>query len=367
MRQLTGVIGRKKAELDTPSLLVDLDVMEGNIRRIAGTCRRHGIAWRPHMKGQKVPLIVHKELAAGAIGVTCAKISEAEVMAGAGIGDILIANQIVGAQKIARLAALRRHVDVMVAIDDASNAAELAAAARARGVTLRVVIEHEIGIRRSGVQPGEAAVALAREVAGLEGLDLAGVMGWEGQTAEINPVEAKEQAIRDSVGALVASAEACRAAGIGIGIVSCGGTATYWVTAGLPGVTEIQAGGGVFADVRYTQKCGLDHPCALTLLTTVVSRPSPTRIVCDAGKKAMSSDAAVPLPLGLEGIEAVRLSAEHTTIDLERPSATPRIGDRQEFVVGYSDTTVHLHELMIGLRDGAVETIWPVLARGRLD
>lgn len=361
-----AVIGLPKEALDTPALCVNLDVMEANIARIARACREHGVGWRPHTKGQKVPAIALKLLAAGALGITCAKLGEAEVMAAAGIHDILVANQIVGAQKIARLVDLRRRADVMVAVDDADNVAALAAAVRGAGVRLRVVVEVDMGLRRAGVEPGPAVVALARTIARHDGLRFAGVMGWEGHTTAIADPTAKEQAVAAAVTLLTRSADACRAEGLTVDVVSCGGTGTYALTVRRPGVTEIQAGGGIFSDVRYRTQFGIDHPYALTMMTTVTSRSTPTRIVCDAGKKTMSSDAAVPLPLGLDDVKSVKLSAEHATIELQASNAAVRVGDRLEFVVGYSDTTVHLNEEMYGVRDGRVEVVWPVLARGRV-
>lgn len=365
-RGLDALIGADKSACDTPALIVDLDVMEANIARIARICRENGIAWRPHTKGIKVPAIAHKLLAAGASGITCAKLGEAELMAEAGISDILIANQIVGRQKIGRLAALRRHADVIVAVDDAGNVAALAQTARQAGLTLRVVIETQIGIRRAGIEPGEPVLAFARMIAAQEGLEFAGVMGWEGHAAPMTDPKEKAAAVAAAVRDLVRSAELCRAAGLPAPIVSCGGTGTYWLSAAQPGVTEIQAGGGIFGDVHYRTHFGVDHPYALRIMTTVTSRPNVQRLVCDAGKKAMSGDVALPLPVGLDGVRLVRLSAEHVTVELDAPTVTPRVGDRLEFVVGYSDTTVHLHETMHGVRGGRIETVWPILGRETL-
>lgn len=361
-----GVVGISKWDLDTPALLVDLGAMERNIRRMAATFREAGVAWRPHTKGQKIPAIAHLEIAAGAIGVTCAKLGEAEVMAQAGITDILIANQVVGRPKVARLVRLARDADVMVAVDSEKNVLELGAAASTAGVQLRVVVEVNVGMDRAGVGPGEPVVALARMVQRCPGLRFAGVMGWEGHAAVIADPDEKRRAIEAAVGQLVESARLCRAAGIPVEIVSCGGTATYAVTARIPGVTEIQAGGGIFADVYYRTAMGVDHEYALTILATVVSRPTPTRIICDAGRKTMSADAATPRPLGLGPLRSVSLSAEHGRIELAAPDTALEVGHKVEFVVGYSDTTVFLHEEMYGIRDGTVEVVWPVLARGKL-
>jgi len=355
----------EKTALDTPALLVDLDALDANIARMAECFRRHGVNWRPHTKGIKVPQIAQRLIDAGAIGITCAKLGEAEVMAGAGFKDILIANQIVGAQKIARLTELRRGCDVIVTVDSADNVAALSDAARAAGVVLRVVIEVNIGMNRAGVEPGAPCVTLAKFIAGQPGLRFAGLMGWEGQTAPLDAAS-KPAAVSKAVAELVRSAEACRAAGLPVDIISCGGTGTYWVSAAQPGITEIEAGGGVFCDVHYREHFGVAHPYALTVMTSVTSRPTPTRIICDAGKKTMSSDAAVPAPIGLDRVRSVRLSAEHATIELDAPNSSVRVGDRLEWVVGYSDTTVHLHDEIYAMRNGRIEAVWPILGRGKL-
>ncbi|MBX6773282.1 MAG: alanine racemase, partial [Chloroflexi bacterium] len=193
-----AIIGRSKWELDTPALCVDLDVMDRNIRKMAGRIIGAGKNWRPHTKGQKVPAIAHKEIAAGAIGVTCAKLGEAEVMAGAGIRDILIANQIVGREKIARLVGLQRHADVMVAIDSPENAREISDAATAMGVTVRVLVEVDVGLHRAGVEPGEPALRLSEYAAALPGLRYSGLMAWEAHaTTILDPEKKREVIFRD--------------------------------------------------------------------------------------------------------------------------------------------------------------------------
>src|ERR1700716_3840858 len=173
------LVGQPKSALDTPALVVDLDAMEANIARIVATCRAHGVAWRPHSKAHKTPEIAQMQILAGAMGVTCAKLGEAEVMAGAGIRDILIANQIVGHEKVTRLANLQRHADVMVAIDSRENAREISDAAVEKGVKVRVLVEVNVGLNRAGVEPGDAVVSMSDYAASLPGLRYSGVMGWE--------------------------------------------------------------------------------------------------------------------------------------------------------------------------------------------
>ena len=353
-----------KQELDTPALLVDLDRVERTIAEMAAFFRAHGVGWRPHTKGQKVPEIAHLEIEAGALGITCAKLGEAEVMAGAGIRDILIANQVVGRQKTERLAALLERADVMVAVDSIANGEELSAAAHARGRRLRVLVEVDNGMQRAGVAPGEAAVELARRLSALPGLRFRGVMAWEAHCLG-RPMDERRRCCEAAVGALVATARQCREAGLDAEIVSCGGTGTFRITAGLEGVTEIQAGGGIFNDVLY-ESWGIDHPFALSVMSTVTSRPNPQRIITDAGRKALSTDTATPRPIGLRNVDSVRLSAEHGVVRLTRPDTSLAVGDKLEWIVGYGDTTVFLHDEMVATRADRVETIWPVRARGKI-
>jgi D-serine deaminase-like pyridoxal phosphate-dependent protein len=367
MSAQTALIGRPIAELETPVLLVDLEAFERNVARmrqvIIGDA---GIGWRPHTKGIKTPALAHKLLQAGAHGITCAKLGEAEVMAAAGVRDILIANQVVGASKVARLARLVRHADVIVAVDDPEQVAALDGAARDAGTRIRVVVEVNIAMDRAGVEPGAPAVALAQRVAACPGLRFAGLMGWEGgRLAGIKDAVEKRRAIETAVGKLTESADRCRDAGLRVDIVSCGGTGTYWISAKLAGVTEVQAGGGVFGDAHYRTNYGVDHECALTILTTVLSRPTPTRIVCDAGWKSMASTPMLPEPLRVGTVKSVALSAEHAKVELAEPARAPRVGEHVEFVAGYSDATVFLHDDLYAVRGGRLEAIWPILGRGR--
>lgn len=361
---VTTVVGRPVAELDTPVLLVDIPALEQNIATMATAIRERGASWRPHVKVHKTPAIAQMQLAAGAIGVACAKLGEAEVLAASGIRDIMIANQIVGTIKTRRLAALCRHADIIVAVDNVENVAELDTVAREHGVRPRVVVEVDTGMGRCGVAPGAEAVALAQVVADQEDLRFAGFMAWEGQAMSVSDNEARPAVIHEAVGELTATAEAAREAGLPVEIVSCSGTGTFLIAAGLPGVTEVQAGGGIFGDPIY-RRMGVPVAPALTLLTQVISRATPRRIVLDAGRKQIDPSLALPEPRGIEGINSLALHIEHAILELEEPTATPHIGERVELDVGFGDRAIHLHEYLYGVRNGIVETVWPVAARGR--
>ena len=352
--------------IDTPALVVDLALMERNIARIGHACARAGVAWRPHCKAHKCPEIARILMDRGAIGVTCAKLSEAEAMAEGGIGDILIANQVVGPIKIARLLRLAERARIIVAVDSAAGAEALHAAFAAAGRRLPVLIEVDSGSRRAGVQPGSPVLALARAIMALPGLELEGLMTWEGHATQIADPHKKREAIERAIGEVLRSAELCRVARLPIRTISCGGTGTYETAANIPGVTEIQAGGGVLGDVHYLRDYRVPVDFALNLVATVTSRPSSRLVITDAGKKSMSMDAALPEPLGLPAVSRLALSAEHGRIELEEASDIPAIGDQVRFAVGYADTTVHLHDRIHAMRDGRIEQVWSIPRSARL-
>jgi D-serine deaminase-like pyridoxal phosphate-dependent protein len=345
--------------LDTPALWVDLDRLEENIAHLAAVFRRVGVGWRPHVKGIRVPAIAHMALAAGALGVTCATLGEAETMAAAGIGDILIANQVVGQHKVERLANLRQMADVKVAVDSEENVAVLGRAARARGVELGVVVEVDIGMGRAGVAPGEAALALSRSVHETPGLRYLGLMGWEGHTrAELDRAKRRPM-IEGAVALLADSAVRCRSAGLPVEMVSAGGTGTFDVTAYLPEVTEIQAGGAILGDVASQQWQAGTAP-GLFVRATVTSRPAADRIIVDAGFKALPMWHSTPQAVGLPGVTCLRTSAAHGVVWLSRPEPAVQVGDMLDFLVGYGDETLCLHRRLYGLRNGKVEVVWPI-------
>ncbi len=364
MSDSPGIVGCPVQRVDTPALLVDIAALDRNIARTAAVLRQAGVAWRPHAKGHKTPAIVQREIAAGAIGITCAKLGEAEVMVAAGIASILIANQVVGEGKAARLANLCRRAEVIVAVDSLENVAELDAVGRREGVPIPVVVEVDTGMQRCGVQPGSPAVALSRAVRERPGLRFMGLMAWEGHARKLPDRQQRQVACERAIGSLVRSATLCRQAGLLVQIVSCGGTGTEEMSSHIPGVTEIQAGNIVLHDLWYAS-LGVEREFALTLLSTVISRPTPTRIVTDSGKYALGTDMMAPQPKDLKGIRSIHFAAEHAIIELEQPTDQPRIGQKLEWLIGYGGTTVILHDEIYAVRDGLVEAVWPVAARGK--
>lgn len=360
-------LGCSKDDLDTPALCLDLDLLESNIRTVAEQCRKQGVQWRPHAKGHKTPAVAKLEVAAGANGVTCAKLGEAEVMADGGIHDLLIANMVVGPQKIARLVELRHKADVIVCVDHADQVDPINDAMAAAGRRCRLLIEVDIGLGRVGVQPGEPLLELARYINRLYGVELAGIMGYEGHLLTIADQAEKTTKIREALSLLVSQKEMLEKAGLPCGIVSCAGTGSYLIAIEQPGITEIQAGGAVFMDAFYRHTCQVPElKYALTLLTTVVSRPTPERAIIDAGRKSMNIEVHAPLVVGRDDIRILRLSAEHGQLELDPSAQGLKIGDRLEVIPGYADLTTVLHNEFYCFRKGKLVEIWPIVARGRL-
>ncbi|MEZ4500858.1 MAG: alanine racemase [Thermomicrobiales bacterium] len=362
---LTTLIGLPVSELDTPALLIDLDALDSNINQMAADIKERGASWRPHSKSHKCPAIAHKQVAAGAIGIACAKLGEAEVMAANGIRDILVPNQVVGPIKARRVAALAAQTDICVAVDCVANVEELDAAALAAGTRPRVVIEINTGMDRAGVEPRQTALDLARRIAGRKGVRFAGIMTWEGHCWKLPLGPDRDAQIRKAMDDMLETAAMMRQDGIDVGIISVGGTATYLTSAGVPGITEVQAGGGIFGDLEYLRQ-GANVKPAMTLMAQVTSRPTSTRIIHDAGRKTIDPSNRAPEPRNLEVEETKGFSAEHGTLYLRNASDSPKVGDRIEFSVGYSDQCNHLHENFYGIRNGRVEAIWPILGRGKI-
>lgn len=360
-------LGSTVDDLDTPALCLDLDLMEANIRAVAETCRRHGVAWRPHSKGHKVPAIARLQLAAGAIGVTCAKLGEAEVMAAGGVRDILIANMVVGPHKIRRLVELRRRADPIVCVDHVDQLTPISRAMAEAGLSQRLLIEVDIGLGRVGVAPGEPALALARQIVQAPGVELAGIMGYEGHLLTLADLDDKARQIRDALDTLVATRQLLEGSGVACPIVSCAGTGSYLFAVRHPGVTELQAGGAIFMDAFYRHKCQVnDLAYALSVVVTVVSRPAPQRAIIDAGRKTLDMEVHMPLVAGRDDMRVERLSAEHGQLHLEPSAYDLKIGDRLMLIPGYADMTTVLHDQFYGFRRGRLELIWPIEGRGKL-
>ncbi len=359
-------IGLPLNELDTPALLIDLEALEHNIHRMSSHFRDRGIGWRPHAKAFKCPAIAHRLRRSGAIGVTVAKVSEAEVMAAGGIEDILIAHLVVGPSKVARLAALQRQADVKVTVDHSDQVGPLSEAARAADTTIGVLVDVDLGMKRTGVADAHAAVKLSRQVSTNSGLRFDGLMGYEGHTLMIPDPAEKRAAVSSALARLLEARDRVEAAGMKCRIISAGGSGSYQYTADIPGITEIQAGGGIFACRYYTQICKvIGHEPALTVLATVVSRPAADRAILDIGQKSISQYQTPPVLRDYANCRVIGLSAEHATIAVDSADQI-QIGEKVHVIPGYSDFTFVLHDRVLGHRLGRVEAVWDLLARGRL-
>jgi D-serine deaminase-like pyridoxal phosphate-dependent protein len=363
---LPSPIGLPVSELDTPVLLIDLDRLEHNIELMSGHFRQRGVAWRPHAKAFKCPAIAHMLRRKGAIGVTVAKVSEAEVMAAAGIDDILIAHMVVGPQKTARLAALQRTSHVKACVDHPDQVEPMGRSAVEAGVEIGVLVDVDLGMRRTGVPDAQAALALARKVSQTQGLRFEGLMGYEGHTLMIADPPEKRAAVAQAIGRLLEARRAVEADGLECRIISAGGTGTYQYTADIAGITEVQAGGGIFACRYYTDACRVTgHLPALTLLATVVSRPAPDRAILDIGQKSVSGYRNPPILRDYPDCSIASLSAEHATVEVA-PGVSLKIGEKLHVIPGYSDFTFVLHDRVLGHRKGRVESSWELHGRGRL-
>jgi D-serine deaminase-like pyridoxal phosphate-dependent protein len=357
-------------DIDTPALLIDLDRMQSNISSMTTFANEQGVHLRPHTKTHKCPEIAKMQLEAGAVGITCAKISEAEVMASAGLDDILIANEIIGEPKFKRLFELARKVKLCVAVDSVLGAESLNAALERTDQKLDVVVEINSGQNRCGVLP-EEALGLARAVVERRHLNLRGLMthgghAYGGSTEQnIRRIGIEEGLV------MVETAQVLRDNDIPVETVSVGSSPTARYCGSVDGVTEIRPGTYIFNDLTQTTLFAADlNDCALTVLTTVTSCPAPNRVVVDAGKKALTSD-----PYGRKGggggfgfikdrdIHINRLSEEHGVIDTD---SRFEIGEKVQIIPNHVCVVVNMFDQMYGIRNGEVETIFKVEGRGRM-
>ncbi len=357
--------GRSKWELDTPALLIDIEAMERNIFKMADFAKKQGIDLRPYIKTHKSTLLARKQMEAGAIGIGCAKLGEAEVMAQAGISDILIGSEVVGGEKVARLLKLARGANVTVAVDSRENVEELSAAAKDAGVTIKTVVELDIGLHRCGVRPGEAALEFAHYIDKAPGLEFCGYMGYEGHLQSISDPDERAMRVKEDIGLLVKTAEITKMAGLKVEIVSAGGTITYEETGRMPGITEIQPGTYIFMDANYYSRLPA-FGLALTVLTTVISCPEDDHFIIDAGSKSLSLEMGLPQVKGLPGAKVTKLWEEHGKVELKGSSSKVRVGDKIELFPSHVCTTVNLHDRYFALKGESLEDIWMIDARGRV-
>lgn len=349
--------------IDTPALLLDHDKLLGNIRRMAEFFADRPTRLRPHAKTHKCIEIARLQMEHGACGITCAKVGEAEVLADGGIHDILIANQIVGPVKVRRLMDLTKRCTLAVAVDSAENVRELSEAAVAAGTTLRCLVEVDIGMGRCGVAPGEPALELARLVDESPGLVFGGLQAYEGHLQEVVPFEERRQRARADMQKALDTRALIEGAGLPVPVVSGGGTGTHAITGVMRGVDEIQAGSYATMDANY-RKVGAPFENALTVLATVISRPTPEVAVIDAGLKTVSPEFGEPSVL-VSGATYTEFSEEHGTLRLQGAARDLRTGQTIELIPAHGCTTINLHDRLHVMSDKAIRDVWAVAGRGR--
>lgn len=359
-------------ELDTPALIVDLDIMEANLARAAEYARRHGLRLRPHTKTHKSPLLARRQLALGAAGLTVAKVGEAEVMLEAEPADLLVAYPVIGESKLRRLVEVARRTRVTVALDSLAAAEGLSQAARAGGVEFGVLAEADLGLHRVGVGPGVALVELIEGIRGLPNLDWKGVDFYPGHIKALDA--AGEGALTDLNRNVRQMLQALVAAGLKPEIVSGGSTPTLFRSHEIEGVNEIRPGTYIFND-RNTVACGGCERswCAATILCTVVSTAVPGQMIIDGGSKTFSSDRLSTGGdgdfgeiAGMPGARFVKMNEEHGFVQLPAGSSVPEVGSRVQVLPNHICVAVNLHEEVFGYRGHCVEQIWKTEARGKL-
>jgi D-serine deaminase-like pyridoxal phosphate-dependent protein len=360
---MSTLIGQPLEALDSPQLLLDLDVLDANLSRLQEACRQRRVDLRIHFKSLKCGNLARYLQEAGVSRFLCAKVNEAEVLADFGIKDIFIANEIIGPPKLRRLAELARRAAVRVCVDDAGNVAEMAQAARAADVRLGVLVEVDVGMKRCGVEPGAPTLELARRIAAEPSLRFDGLQGYDGHLQLVTDLADKRARCLAGLEQLVATRRLIEEAGLPVSVVTGAGTGTWEWAAGFAGLTEIQPGSFLLMDCIY-HTVRPEFGCALSILATVISR-RPAWYVLDAGSKAISQDFGTPVIKDHSAERVLRLAEEHTKV--EDGGTGPRIGERRQVIPAHCCATMNLHRRCLAVRQGKVVADWPIEASGRYD
>jgi D-serine deaminase-like pyridoxal phosphate-dependent protein len=363
-------LGQTFAAVDTPALLLDLDQVERNIRRYQQAADAAGLRLRPHAKAHKCPQLGKLQLEAGATGLCCAKLAEAEALAEHGLAELLVTTPVVGALKLARLIELARKAKVSVVADSEENIAELGKACAQAGLTLDVLVDVDVGQGRTGVAPGDSAAVLARRIKESPSLRFRGLQAYQGKLQGIAALDERTKLVEEAMARLGRSEAALREAGFGVEIRTGGGSGSFPIDLRLKALTELQPGSYVTMDTNYakvrlggTDKHPLGQP--LTVLASVVSRPAHDRAVVDVGWKAASSDSGTPLVRARDGLAFEFAGDEHGIVRASAGGLSLRLGERIELVPSHCDTTVNLYDAFVVHRSGKLETTWPIVGRGK--
>jgi D-serine deaminase-like pyridoxal phosphate-dependent protein len=361
-------IGDPLSSLDTPSMIVDLDIMEANIKKLFKQLLPTGVNIRPHSKTTKSAILAQKLVDAGAKGGCVAKLSEAEVMCEKGFTDILITCEIIGPIKVRRLVELfEKHRSIRIVVDSEEGAGAINVAIEESGIgaAITTLIDLDVGLHRTGVQHGEPALKLARFVRDeCKWLNLIGVQGYEGHLQHVHGYESRKKQCLESMTILTSTVDALRKDGHKLDVVTTGGTGTAEFCVTHPGITEVQPGSFLFMDTDYRNAVGTQYGNSLTILATVISKQGPKAITIDAGLKSLTTDSGLAECKTLGYTYGV-LGDEHGSLSWTEGKDL-QVGDRVEMVPSHIDPTINLHEVYYGYRNGVVEEIWPVDARGRV-
>lgn len=365
--------GMDEADIQTPCLILDLDALERNIIKMGNYTKAHGMRLRSHGKMHKsVDVQKLQESLGNAVGVCCQKVSEAEAFARGGIRDILVSNQVRDPDKIDRLARLPRYgARITVCVDDAANVAELSVAAQKHGTTLECLVEVDCGAGRCGVATTDEAVEIAKAIEAAPALTYAGIQAYQGAMQHLESYADRKARLDDAIALVKPIVAGLRAAGLTPELVSGGGTGSYYFESESGIYNELQCGSYAFMDADYgriNDKDGqrIDHgewENALFILTSVMSRAIPGQAVCDAGLKVQSLDSGLPVIHGRNDVAYINASDEHGVIEDKR--GVLRINEKLKLVPGHCDPTCNLHDWYVGVRNGKVEVVWPVSARGK--
>jgi 3-hydroxy-D-aspartate aldolase len=356
-------MGDSLGNLDSPQLLIDLDVLDANLRRMQNAVRERRVALRIHFKSLKCASLAQYLAQRGAMSFLCAKLNEAEVLADAGVTDIFIANQIIGPIKLDRLARLARRALVRVCVDDSNNVKALSRACGDHGSMVGVLVEVDIGMGRCGVQPGDAALALARRISDSPGLKFVGLQGYDGHLQMLPDAAERRAKCEAGLRLLIDTRRLIERAGLPVPVVTGAGTGTWEYAAATEGLTEVQPGSFLLMDCAY-HAIRPQFGCALSVLATVISR-RPGCYVLDAGSKAISRDFGTPTIKDRPHDRVVKLAEEHTRVDTPDDAVT--VGDRREVIPAHCCATMNLHRNCVAVRSGSVEAVWPIEASGRYD
>ena len=365
-------VGMRLEDVDTPALIIELDAFEANLNHMAQTVQASGVRLRPHAKTHKCAIIALRQIALGAVGVCCQKVSEAEALVHGGVRDVLVTNEIIGERKIGHLAALAREARLAVCVDDAGNIADLDSAAARAGATLDVLVEIDVGAHRCGIAPGAPALDLAKRIEAAKALRFAGLQAYQGSAQHIRDHAGRRAAIDSAAQAAGETVTLLGEHGLACSSVTGAGTGTFHFEAASGLYNELQAGSYIFMDADYAQNHREDGGAfdefqhSLFVYTTVMSTPEPGRAIVDAGLKASSVDSGWPTVHALPGVTFVGASDDHGKLAIDSGVSGPSLGDKLKLIPGHCDPTVNLYDWYVCVRGGRVEALWPIVGRGAL-